>query len=135
MRRIAILTLEEGARLQWCRLEREYYNATGDWGFYLLPPCIILPGLKSIDGDIDIGNGIFIPERKAAMHDGWSMLPINDERLHKLSGNPGLFLSCSQQPADYIFPEETIKIKGIALAETDGTSSRIIRFRPLKRDR
>ena len=135
MRRIAILTLEEGSRLQWRRLEREYYKATGDWGFYLLPPCIILPGLESIDGDIDIGNGIFIPERKAAVHDGWSMLPIHDKRLHRLSGNPGLFLSCSQQSPDYTFPEETIKIKGIALAETDGTASRIIRFRPLRRDR
>ena len=135
MKRFSILTLEEGSRLQWRRMERNYYKATGDWGFYLLPPCIILPELDAIDGDINIGNGIFSPDKKTAIHNGITILPIDDSRLSALSPDAGIFISCSGKTSDYLFPEEKAKIKGIALVETDWSSSRIIRFRPLKRDR
>ena len=134
MNRFAILTLEEGSRLQWRRIERDYYKATGDWGFYLLPPCILLPGLDSIDRPIDIGNGIFAPEQRIAIR-GWAaVLPIHDDRLSALSPDAGIFISANRPENEYLFPAETAKVKGISLVESDGFSSRVIRYRPLKRD-
>ena len=133
--RITVLTLEEDSRLLWRRLLTDCFRKTGVWDSYLLPPCIILPNLESIDGDIDIGDGCVYPESRA-VHNGWAwVLPVFDERIRALSRRAGLFISKNAESISYEFPPECLKIKGIASVETDGMSSRIVRFRPLRRDR
>ena len=118
-------------RLIWRKRLTECYRATGDWTIYALPPSIILPGLDSIDGFIDIGDGIFLHSGITEGVSTGSVLRIRDPRLLPLSEEAGLFVS-RDRGLDFFFGEGKVKADQAVLFEFDGYITRIIKRRPLR---
>lgn len=131
MERIAALMLCQKDRLIWRKRLTECYRATGDWTIYALPPSIILPGLDSIDGFIDIGDGIFLHSGITEGVSTGSVLRIRDPRLLPLSEEAGLFVS-RDRGLDFFFGEGKVKADQAVLFEFDGYITRIIKRRPLR---
>ena len=119
---LTVLTLNEKPRLEWRKQLTDIFRDTGDWTVYALPPCIILGESSLYDREIPIGSGIY------------RCLPVIEGVLPQNAENPGLFLSLSQEAAA-MDRDITVSVRSAALIEADGTSFRILRQRPLKRDR
>ena len=132
MKKLTILTFEEGSRLEWQKAQTLFFRESGDYTSYLMPPCIVLSELIDIRVWIDIGDGIL-------SHTG---------RIERISGlwcigieNPpfgyscGIYLSSAEEkPSLPSYLPESVKIKAIAEAETDGKTFRIVQSHSLKRD-
>ena len=132
---LTVLTLEEGSRLSWRKELTRFFQATGDYDPYSMPPCIILSEGDLFQKHIDIGNGKLVIGSRPFWNGIASVLPVLDGRMPGTAVEPGLFVSWKNEVHDYVFPQIATTIKGIALIETDGSSFRILRYRPLKRDR
>lgn len=131
---LTVLTLNEKPRLEWRKQLTDVFRDTGDWTVYALPPCIILGESSLYDREIPIGSGIYRCSAEPEWTGYASVLPVIEGVLPQDAENPGLFLSLSQEAAA-MDRDITVSVRSAALIEADGTSFRILRQRPLKRDR
>ena len=131
---LTVLTLDEKPRLEWRKVLTKVFRDTGDWTVYALPPCIILGDSSLYDKEIPIGRGIYRCSAAPEWTGYASVLPVIEGALPQGARDPGLFLSMSPDaaPGD---GDVTVSVRSAALIEADGTSFRIIRQRPLRKDR
>lgn len=129
MERVAVLTLCEHDRLLWRKKLKTYFQATGDWRAYTLPPSIILPYVKDISAYFDIADGIFRYKGEIETLSSFRVLRAENSAL---KGEYGLFISYGSENFDYVFEEGKVKVDGIALYEIKETSTKLIQHRPLR---
>ena len=132
MERIAALILSDSDRLIWRKKLTRYFQETGDWTMYVLPPSIILPGIEDIDFFLDIADGTFYHDGTPSPCAFGTVIPIHDNRLTALSSEAGIFISRRAITGGYTFESGSVRTDQAALFEINGAETRIVKRRPLR---
>ena len=114
------------------KLLTSYFRTTGGFLSYAVPVGIVISDRDDIDGKIEIGDGVFRYEGTPVFNGLFWVLPVFD---HDLPPGSGIIITQAEKIEDFPFQPGQVEVTGADLYRMTDCSYRLIRHRPLSKDR